>query len=181
MPFKPYIPDTYASREDSAATKFDDVFHFHSTDRFDKAVKKRRRSDVKSEKIEEELFTLSMRPHLDTPNRPDWPLQDEDYKFGSKRRASSITNELAPSPLGMGHLRVVNNDAVDSEPEYEILERPQSAVRAYESDSDSSDFIEIKREEPLDQALPIRNRAPATAPDDKELVDNDSDSEWTWL
>lgn len=181
MPFKPYIPDTYASREDPAATKFDDVFHFHSTDRFDKVMKKRRRSDVKSEKKEEELFTLPMRPHLETPDRPDWPLQDEDYKFGSKRRASSITNEWTPNAGAISQLCATKSEAGLSEPEYEIVERPEIAVRAYESDSESSDFIEIKREEASDDALPIRSRDPAPAPDDQKPAENDSDSEWTLL
>ena len=181
MPFKPYIPEGYASREDSAATKFDDIFHFHSTDRFDKAVKKRRRSDVKAEKNEEELFSLPMRPHLETPDRPDWPLQDEDYKFGSKRRASSIPGRSSPTLGAPGQLRIVNGDAVVSEPEYEIVERPEVAVKAYESDSDSSDFIEIKREEPSNIALPIRGRAPAATLDDMKPVESDSDSEWTLL
>ena len=182
MPFKPYIPETYASREDAAATKFDDVFHFHSTDRFDKATKKRRISDVKAEKTEEELFTLPARPRLDTPDRPDWPLPDEDYKFGSKRRASSITNESTPAVGGISQLRVANDEAVLSEPEYEIVERPEVAVRAYDSDSDSSDFVEIKREEKAsDWALPTRSKVPATLPDNKKTVENDSDSEWTLL
>lgn len=136
---------------------------------------------MKSEKKDEELFTLPMRPHLDTPDRPDWPLQDEDYKVGSKRRASSITNEWTPNACAISQLCAAKSDAVLSEPEYEIVDRPDVAVTAYDSDSDSSDFIEIKREEPSDEALPIRGRAPAAAPDDKKPVENDSDSEWTLI
>jgi hypothetical protein len=61
------------------------------------------------------------------------------------------------------------------------VERPEVTVKGYDSDSDSSDFVEIKREEPSDAALPIRGRAPAAAPDDKKPVENDSDSEWTLI
>jgi hypothetical protein len=182
MPFKPYVPETYASREDLAATKFDHVFHFHSNDRFDNALKKRRRPEEKSEG--KEKLTLPLRPreyNFDRFYSAAQESADEDYKFGSKRRASSVSKH-APQPIDwISQLRADVDKGITSEPEYEIVERPEPATtsRDSESDSESGTFVKVEREEVASETLPIRTKEQAAAPNATTAADSDSESEWT--
>src|ERR1700761_622663 len=96
MPFKPYKPETYASREDISTKRVDDVvYHFHASDDMESSPKKRKRPEVFAK--EENKFSLPFRPLEDS----QWPLkdepvvEDEDYKIGSKRPAPSIAGPSA--------------------------------------------------------------------------------------
>lgn len=188
MPFKPYIPETYASREDAAATKFDHVFHFHATDRFDKAMKKRRREDVKAEQKEDSV-ALPIRPRPGPSATPQWSLSftnaslwDEDYILGSKRRASSVAKEPGSIFGGISQLRAAESEAVVSESEYDIVNSPEAATMSHDSDSDSSEFVKVEREaSPVRTTFVIRNPDPANMPAAKSAADDESDSEWMLL
>lgn len=192
MPFKPYIPETYASREDVAATKLDDVFHFHATDQYDTTSKKRR----VSEKVEEKSggsITLPLRARPVQGSYEEWtlpvndaPYKDEDYKLGSKRRASSIAKEPRSTPSSISQqLQAAECNTAPVEAGYEILERPEAAVMSEDSDSDTSDFVEIQREtSPVMQTLPIRTFVPSAGSSAKSIAgasESDSDSEWTMV
>jgi hypothetical protein len=191
MPFEPYIPETYASRLDAAATKFDHVFHFHATDEFDHTAKKRRCSNVKSEEKAEPSINLPMRPRQDSFSQIDWSFsfkdaprddarEDEDYKLGSKRRASSIANEISPILSGMSQLRAAESEKAVVEPEFEIVHRPEIAIASQDSDSDSDEFVKIQSEDTTAvTALPLRTSAPAAVATVKNEPENDSDSEWS--
>ena len=183
MPFKPYVPETYASREDLAATKFDHVFHFHSNDRFDNALKRRRPEEDPKGK---QKMTLPLRPrnyNFDRLYPAAQESADDDYKFGSKRRASSAAKET-PQPIDwISLLRADMDKGITSEPEYEIVERPEPATtsRDSESDSESSSFVKVEREEAASATLSIRNKAPAVAPNPNTAVDSDSESDWSLI
>ena len=191
MPFKPYVPETYASREDLAATKFDHVFHFHSNDRFDNALKRRRPEETSKGK-EKMTFPLRPRNSQETFDRLNWAAaavatatepEDEDYKFGNKRRASSAAKETPSTTSWISQLRADMDKGVVLEPEYEIVERPEPATTSRDSDSDSesSTFVQVKHEEVASGSLPIRTKPPTAAPNAKNAADSDSDSEWTLL
>lgn len=187
MPFKPYAPDTYASREDLTATKFDHVFHFHSNDRFDTAVKKRRRPEKVSKG--KENMSLPLRLRDDTFDPLNWTTaaavttqpEDDDYKFGSKRRASSAAKEAPPLTGWISKLRADMDRQILSEPEYEIVERPEPVTtsRDSESDSESGTYVKVNRQEVANEALPIRTKAPAAEPSAKSAAHGDSDSDCT--
>ena len=194
MPFKPYTPETYASRLDEAAarcaTRFDDVFHFHATDQYDDhTAKKRRCSNVKPEEKAEDKasINLPMRPRQDSFSHIDWSLSfgspprgDEEYKLGSKRRAFSIAP--APSPIlsGISRMRAAESETAIAEPEFEIVHRPEDAIVSQDSDSDFDEFVKVQREEPAAvTTLPIRTSAPLAAATTKADSGSDSDSEWS--
>ena len=179
MPFKPYIPETYASREDVEAQHLGDVvYHFHSNDEVDCSPRKRKRPERQPEQAEG--FTLPLRPHIETGaySKTEPPVEDDEYKIGSKRRAS-VGASSAPVWSGISLLRALQERAISSESEYEFVESPGSVEEASDSDSDSTTLVEVKHEElehQIPQPLPIRERGlPNTA------AENDSDSDWTLL
>ena len=193
MPFKPYVPETYASRLDAAATKFDHVFHFHATDEFDHTAKKRRCSNVKSEEKAESSINLPMRPRQDPFSQFDWSFsfkdapredarEDGEYKLGSKRRASSIANETSPILSGRSQLRAAQSEKAIEEPEFEIVERPEVAIASQDSDSGSDEFVKIQREDSAAvTTLPIRTSAANAVATFKNEPESDSDSEWSMI
>ena len=189
MPFKPYIPETYASRVDVATTKFDHVFHFHASDQYDHAAKKRRCSNVKSEDKDDSSVTLPLRPRQDSFSQIDWSLsfrneqlKDEEYKVGSKRRASSITKEPSPILSGTSQTRAAESEEAIVEPEFEIVDRPEVVIASQDSDADCDEFVNVQREDPAAvTTLPIRKSAPIATVATKSEPESDSDSEWSMV
>lgn len=177
MPFKPYIPETYASRDDPATAQFDDVFHFHSNDDIDNSPKKRKRLEGLAK--DDDQITIPLRPRQECIDlkEDERGLQDEDYKFGSKRRASSVAGPSAPTRSGLTQLLSTQDPGALSDTEYEIVEGPGPVEEASDSDSDSSTLVSVKHEELDLHTLPLRTRAgPARVVTASE---SDSESEWT--
>ncbi|KAK5128536.1 hypothetical protein LTR85_003207 [Meristemomyces frigidus] len=169
MPFKPFVPETYASREEPGNTRLEDVvYHFHSTDRADSSPKKRKRIELVLPPTRISNLTLALRPRQAAPEVVKEESSSEDEGFHLvKRRASS--NAGSKNPF--------------LDPEFEILPSTP-AVEAVSSDdeSDTDTVVEVSRSGPsvgnAAHALSIRTRnemsKAATA-----AVDSDSDSDWS--
>ena len=180
MPFKPYIPETYASREDPATKNFDDVYHFHAGDEIESSVKKRKRPERLAK--DDDTIKLPLRLHEEQTDPPikEQVIEDEDYKFGSKRRASSVTCPSQPRHSDLSQLLAGPDQGALSETEYEIVDGPPAVDEATDSDSDSSTLVEVKHEElNTSCTLPIRSREPPAATAAANAAESDSDSEWT--
>ena len=177
MPFKPYKPETYASREDIAKGRVEDVvYHFHASDDIETSPKKRKRPERIEASSSSSEVTLPLRPHREKPSTlKDEQEPGQEDPFERKRRASSIAGSSTPIPVALG------------EPEYELVPGPAPVEEASDSDfdSDSSTLVEVKHEDiPDDRTLPIfparsyRNgldEIPVATP---EHAESDSDSEW---
>lgn len=107
MPFKPYVPETYASRDDPAATRFgkmeDVVFHFHANDEMDCSSKKRKRPEKAPVSSDSENTTLPIRT-LQTPLgeiKQESGIAGMGYKAASKRRASSAAGSSQPTAVAV--------------------------------------------------------------------------------
>jgi hypothetical protein len=156
MPFKPYVPETYASRDDPAATRFEDVvFHFHATDEMDCASKKRKRPEKAPTSSDSETMTLPVRT-LQTPSgevKQEAGIAGLGYKAASKRRASSAAGSSLPTAVAVSttmdfelpiHPRRKSpgflDEAEESEEEYYKVERisapPVPLARTTSSDGE---------------------------------------------
>lgn len=103
LPFRTYAPETYASREDASAQRFDDViFHFHAHDELDNAGKKRKRKGQIAI-AEEQSTELAFRPRVTSveQSQPVTEPQYVDVSQGgiSKRRASCSEDSATAPPL----------------------------------------------------------------------------------
>ena len=140
MPFKRYAPDTYASRDDPAATRIgkleDVVFHFHANDEMDCSSKKRKRPAKAPVTSDSGSMTLPVRtlqtPLGDVKQEPTLPALS--YKAASKRRASSVIGSSQPTAVAVVSTGAEFElplrrrpsfvaDAEDSEEEYQKIER----------------------------------------------------------
>lgn len=209
LPFKPYVPDTYASKEDILASRFDDVFHFH--DDFDSSPKKRKRPESSSAAAMQQI-KLPLRPYQasrDTTKKETID-QERDYKSVSKRRASSAAGSSAPLPVAVTignqsflqpessraaseeveseeelpkvHRSETPEAAEDlgvSDTEFEIIQGPSAVEAISDSDSDSSTMVEVKYEDA--EPLTSRSARIASLAVDADLTEGDSDLEWQLL
>lgn len=128
MPYKPYIPDTYKSREDFTSKRFDDVvYHFHSNDDWDTSSKKRKRAVPQDPPENGSKSTLPLRPYdASSSSVAETPTTEEKtLTFRHKRQASALerSNKLAEiircgiPPLHTGASTGVT-DGSESEEEY---------------------------------------------------------------
>lgn len=196
MPFKPFVPETYASREDITGTRFEDVvFHFHASDEMELSRKKRKSGPVgisqvyKDKKANDLLGKKALpyrtfNPYMQPPRtvKSEAVSRDEDNKSEIKRRFSFVSGaqdqiEVDPSPTP-----VTSEPTTDAE--YEVVAGPAPVEEASDSDSDCSTLVEVKYEDLVDvpaRELPIRSReqgAAATA-GAAEPAESDSESDWT--
>ena len=113
MPFKPYIPDTYASREDFTASRFEDVvFHFHANDEADMSSKKRKRPAIQNPTNNGHRNALPFRPH-----QPSFNF-NEDILSGHEAVCTTQTKLNLPSATD------VSKPLVDTGPLEGDLELP---------------------------------------------------------
>lgn len=179
LPYKPYTPDTYASREDPAIARFrqDLQFHFHGSDDTEKSPSKRRRiSRESSAKVEEEqpismklplrpatsvatpksLLTLAIREQraVDEIIDDDSTSDEEELRIVRKRKASSRVEPPASATT------------LDSESDFELVAGP-AAVEALSTDdeSDVETLVEVDMppERELSSAQELSIRTPETA------------------
>ncbi|KAK3712897.1 hypothetical protein LTR37_008782 [Vermiconidia calcicola] len=189
MPFKPYIPETYASRQDVPTKRLDDVvYHFHASDDVKDLPKKRKRP-VRVEK-QDNVVALPLRPRSDPsqdlidPAKSYGAQQNEADKLGRKRRASSVAGPSAPTLDLLSQLLHVEKEVEalsDTEAEYDMIELPLHPEETSDSDSDFSTLVGVNQEdlgETQPQPLAIRTRETETAPD-VSAIDSDSDTDWS--
>lgn len=167
MPFEPYIPETYASRDDPAFDRVGDVvYHFHADEDDDLASKKRKREDIRTKATESnkaeasnQEMVLPLRPARVAPMSvtDESASEDEDLRVVTKRRAPSVES--------IAH-------GTDPDEEYEVVQDEDAGVFS-DSESDAITLVDIP------SALPIRTRESAATAADAEQSGSDSESEWT--
>ncbi|KAK4547673.1 hypothetical protein LTR36_000630 [Oleoguttula mirabilis] len=170
MPFKPFIPATYASREEPGNTRLEDViYHFHACEDADSARKKRQLTEPVPPPTRISNPTLALRPRLSDPQAVKEDSGSEDEGFQLVRRASSGAGSTDPF----------------SDPEFEILPKtlPVEAISP-DDESDTDTVVEVPRSGPsvsnAARALPMRTRG-ETGSAAAAASDNDSDSDWSMV
>lgn len=174
MPFQPYIPETYASREEPSNKRLSDViYHFHSDDPLDHFAKKRK-TRMDATRVSNLTMALRSRAgpsdvsaHVGAESSPS-----EDEGFSVVKRRDSLPG-AAPT--------AVAGDSSDSE--FELLSdlesrRPGGETVASKGISSQGD----RNAAPTVYALPFRTREAAgadIAADPSTAVDPGSDSEWS--
>ena len=94
MPYEPYVPEEYKSREDPATEKFDYVYHFHYTDDIESSPKKVKIPKVAVRNPAEAILALRIRnPDPDTVQAGFSCIEENRIK----RRVSSVAEGSAPS------------------------------------------------------------------------------------
>ncbi|KAI6909425.1 hypothetical protein KC318_g14912 [Hortaea werneckii] len=176
MPFQPYIPETYASREEPSNKRLSDViYHFHSDDPLDHFAKKRK-TRIDATRVSNLTMALRSRigpsdvsAHIGADNSPS---EDEGFSLVKKR-------DSLPSARPVG----VAGDSSDSE--FELLSDLESRRRGGGETEVASKSITSPGDgsaAPTVYALPFRTRdagGAAMAADASTAVDQGSDSEWS--
>ncbi|KAI7553068.1 hypothetical protein KC331_g1476 [Hortaea werneckii] len=175
MPFQPYIPETYASREEPSNKRLSDViYHFHSDDPLDHFAKKRK-TRMDATRVSNLTMALRSRAgpadvsaHIGTDSPPS---EDEGFSLIKKR-------DSLPSARPRG----VAGDSSDSE--FELLSDLESrggggeTVVASKSKSSPGEYSAA----PTVYALPFRTRDAGgadIAAHQSTAADQGSDSEWS--
>lgn len=169
MPFKTFVPETYASREEPGNTRLEDVvYHFHATDQADSSPHKRKRIEPMAPPTRISNLTLALRPRFPTPEAAveDSASEDEGFQL-VKRRASSDVGGFNPFLDCVVLPDILSIEAVSSDDE-----------------SDTDTVVEVTQSGPsvnnAAHALPIRARdGPGNAA--TAASDSDSDSDWNLL
>ncbi|KAI7082648.1 hypothetical protein KC356_g8192 [Hortaea werneckii] len=179
MPFQPYIPETYASREDHPSnTRLSGViYHFHSDDPLDHFAKKRKtRMEDATTRVSNLTMALRSRggPPADVSAHMGAGAESsgsEDEGFSLVKRGDST---LGVQPAG------VAGDSSDSE--FELLSDLEShrgetvaskGMSSHQGDGSAAAAV---------YALPFRTRDAAgagMAENSSAAVDQGSDSEWS--
>lgn len=175
MPFKPHVPETYASRIEPGNSRLADVvYHFHAGDDDVESPKKRKRLEPVSPPSRVSDLTLALRPRPAAPEvvSEDSASEDEGFRIVKRRVSDAGDTTTATACL--------------SERDYEVLSGPSSVEEdTCDSESDTDTIVEVPYSGPsLDnaaRALPIRNRNPAVVAAAAERADSDSDSDWSFV
>ncbi|KAK4493986.1 hypothetical protein PRZ48_015172 [Zasmidium cellare] len=180
MPFEPYIPETYASREDIGANRFSDVvYHFHNNDDdIDQSAKKRKRPEM-SQGPGISGISLALRLHKEKKQQDAKesgtasPSEEPDRK-----RRVSLASEASNTPTG-----------TSSESEYEVVAGPAPVEElSSDSESDADTLVIVEHPAALPSSeirnLPIRNRSAASSMtlvkrETTQEADSGSESDWT--
>ena len=174
MPFAPYVPETYASREDKESPRIKDVvFHFHSHDDFDTPKEVKKSMEPVSTRVVESAITLALRTKREYEAVVQHESEEDSHQpeVGRKRRALSFEHSARGSQES------------NSDGEYELVPRP-APVQVLDSDSESDGGKPVLVEHVLyspssassshpRRDLPIREKAR------DENLEPDSDSEWS--
>ncbi|KXT12649.1 hypothetical protein AC579_4494 [Pseudocercospora musae] len=157
MPFKPYVPETYASREDGFGriTTQDVVYHFHGGDAFECSPKKRKLPEAEAE---------------DPQREPVSEIADRAFWEAATKPAPAVKEEASED----------QDNSISTESEYEVIAGP-AQVDALSSDNDSDAETLVVVERPAstvhEASFPIRNRSAASSTTAVESLES-SDSEW---
>ncbi|KAI7208216.1 hypothetical protein KC333_g9213 [Hortaea werneckii] len=177
MPFQPYIPETYASREEPSNKRLSDViYHFHSDDPLDHFAKKRK---TRMDATRVSNLTMALRSrggpsdvsaHIGA-GADSSPSEDEGFSLVKKE-------DSLPSARPVG----AAGDSSDSE--FELLSDLESRRRGGETAvaSKSMSSPGERSAAPTVYALPFRTRdagGAGIAADQSTAVDQGSDSEWS--
>ncbi|KAI6843664.1 hypothetical protein KC332_g8828 [Hortaea werneckii] len=178
MPFQPYIPETYASREDHPSnTRLSDVvYHFHSDDPLDHFAKKRK---TRMDATRVSNLTMALRSRDGHP--------DASAHIGVGAESSGSEDEgfslvKREDPLSTG-LQLAGGRGDSSDSEFELLsdvESRRSGDTVASKDMSSSQGG--RGAAATVYALPFRTRDAAgagMAADPSTAVDQGSDSEWS--
>ena len=196
MPFKPYIPDSYASREDIDPKRLRDVVHhFPGGDDFEAASRKRKRPDMFKDKPSAGQLLLALRVRRrekpeDTSSAHGAESEHHDTVVG---RRLDHTNMAEEEPR-IKEEASAKPQALSSDSEYEVISPSAGSDLALESDSETEGLLVVRPttsyvpqepQGPQEQqtcTLPIRPSAVrstlvVTNPDLETT--SDSESEWT--
>lgn len=196
MPFKPYIPDSYVSREDIDPKRLRDVVHhFHGNDDFDAASRKRKRPDIFEDKPSTGQLLLALRARRrekseDTSSTNGVESGHDDTVLGQRLDHAKTAKE---EPM-IKEQTSVKSQALSSDSEYEVVSPPAGSDMALESDSETEGLLVVRPttssvpqepQGPQEQqtcTLPlrpstVRSRLIVTNPDLETA--SDSESEWT--
>jgi hypothetical protein len=176
MPFKSYIPDTYASREDP-----DLVYHFHGADDVEDDSKKakfqQRASDMG--------FTLPLRPRGKGPAYAD--------RFSPKATACELDDKLPTPPAepasssttsGLAQLLQAQQTPTALEQDYEMVQEQAAVGEPSDDDSDSDGFVPVKYQGingSTPQSPVLVQGGACGLKNETTSNDSDSDSEWAMI
>ncbi|KXS94152.1 hypothetical protein AC578_11142 [Pseudocercospora eumusae] len=198
MPFKPYVPDTYASSEDGFGrfTIQDVVYHFHGGDVFGCSPKKRdlperapapsaaglslafrSKNDYEVVQVKkEESPTVNKKRTVDPEAEAD-DLQSETASAAADRAFWEAATKPAPA---VKEEASEDQNSIIAESEYEVI-AGTAQVEALSSDNDSDPETLVVVDRPAstayEESLPIRNRSVASSMTAVERQES-SDSEW---
>ena len=195
MPFEPYIPDSYASREDIDPKRLRDVVHhFHGDDDFEAASRKRKRPDMFENKPSAEQLLLALRTRrLEKSGDTSSTHGAESGHHGTVvGRRLDHTNDAKEEPK-IKEEASAKPQASSSDSEYEVISPGAGSDLALESDSETegllvvrptTPYVPLEPQGPQEQqtcTLPIRpsavrSRLIVTNPDLEPT--SDSESEW---
>lgn len=197
MPFKPYIPDSYASREDIDPKRLRDVVHhFHGDDDvFEAASRKRKRPDIFEDKPSAGQLLLALRARRrekseDTPSTHGAESGHHDTVVSRRLDHTNIAKEKPR----IKEKASAKPQALSSDSDYEVISPSAGSDLALESDSETEGLLVVRPttsyvpqepQGPQEQqtcTLPIRpsavrSRLVVTNPDLETT--SDSESEWT--
>ncbi|CAK3825414.1 Hypothetical predicted protein [Lecanosticta acicola] len=201
MPFKAYIPETYASREDIDPKRLRDVvYHFHGCEDFEGGSKERKRPEMVSHGSRAGGLLLALRTKAqDTFGglTRQVPEEEEGVPETSKMMAAaseekSVEGEVSVHEDSSEDGQPVAIEEHPSDAEYEVVSAPTEHQLSVESDSETEGLVAIRPISPAlpdsvskgpERAMPIRQRESrrglfVTNPGPNGS-DSDSDSEWT--
>ncbi|KAK4570175.1 hypothetical protein LTR86_002255 [Recurvomyces mirabilis] len=171
MPFRPYTPDGYASKDITSNRHKDVIYHFHAHDDFEVQQKKRKQKEVvPATGVNALLLALRSRKVETTEVSDESASENEDFRMVTKRC------KVEPEHT---HEDVKSEPA--TEDEYEIV-----ASTADVEDLSTDDEVVDEKQVPEDQdrqsdammeTLPVHDRLRRTPTSDGA----DSDSDWTVL
>ncbi|KAF2167665.1 hypothetical protein M409DRAFT_21821 [Zasmidium cellare ATCC 36951] len=179
MPFEPYIPETYASREDVGTNRLSDVvYHFHSNDDNDEPPKKRKKPEM-SQGPGISGISLALRFHQEKKRRE--AKEGENASLSEEpdpKRRASVVSESSNTVGETG-----------SESEYEVVAGPAPVEElSSDSESDADTLVIVEHLEAIpsstNRTLPIRNRSAASSMtlgerETTQEADSGSESDWT--
>jgi len=189
MPFRPHVPETYASREDRAFARVEDVvYHFHSVagEGIESSPKNRKPAEVVPPPSPVSSLTLALRPKEGVAD-VSTSSEEEGCRIVRQRTSSSLSS--SSSSLGKSE---TSSPAPHTEDEFDVVDAPGpvEAISSSEDDTDAdidNDAI-VEIEQPAASAgngvhtLAVRSRAHVAATAEEEPSGDPSDSdEWTLL
>jgi len=170
MPFRPYTPDGYASKDITSNKHKDVIYHFHAHDDFQGQQKKRKQKEV-DPTVQVSALSLALRPRrVETTEVSDESASEsEDFRLVTKRckvELEQLPGYVESGPAMEDEYEVVQTADVGglSTDDEEVEEERLPKVHAYPSDIMLS-------------SLPVHDRLERTPTSDGA----DSDSDWTVL
>ena len=169
MPFRPYTPDGYASKDITSNRHKDVIYHFHAQDDFEGQQKKRKQKEATTPEPRASALSLALRPRkLETTEVSDESAsENEDFRLVTKRckvEPDQPASEIKSEPA--------------TEDEYEVV-TPNVDVEVLSTDEEEETLPKVLSlpNDLMPDTLPTYDGLERTATSDGA----DSDSDWTVL